>query len=506
MQPTPYVVPPGPSARLLGIVCLLCACRPTATSAPARATTAADATPATPPEVAAAEVPPAPEPPEDFDLEAIDRYLSQAVTVDGHVGMSVAIMRDGELVLANGYGKRSLDPEAPTTPQTPFAIASISKQFVCAAALGLAERKKLSMNDKVARYYPDLTRAKEITLLDALNHVSGYTDYYPLDFTTVEQTQPIEPDALIARYGSQPLDFEPRTRFSYSNTGYAIVGRVIERRSGKPLNTVINNRIVAPLKLEHTYFREDTLRPDAAVGYGSFALSDPKPVPAEGAGWLHGAGALWSTASDLLRWDLALHTGKVLSPRSYAVMTTPATLADGRDTGYGCGLSVERRKGETLFGHGGAVNGYLSYNAFIPRTRSGVAVLVNSLAADPRAIANVVLDLIVADGVATRPVPEVTGPPVDDVARQIVAAMQRGTLPRELFTDDFNAFATDAAVASTAKPLAALGEPTAVVVLRTAERGGMEVSVLELVFGSVTLRAIVFRRPDGRIAEFLLKP
>lgn len=496
---------------LAGLLLLALACGPKNTTAPeapggAAAPTCPECPTCETPDATTASLDPEePEPPETLDVEAIDTYLEAHAARPGQVGMSVAVMKDGEIVFARGYGTRAVAKDDPVTPDTTFAIASISKQFTCAAALLLAEDGKLKMSDAVAKYYPKLTRAKDVTLLDALHHTAGYRDYYPLDFTSARQNEPIEGDALIAEYGSMPLDFDPRTRWSYSNTGYVIVGRVIERRSGKSYGAFLEQRLFDPNGLEHTYAREAELRAEAAHGHGAFALGEPEPYPAEGLGWMLGSGSLWSTPSDLLRWDLALHGGKVLSKKSYATMVTPATLEDGRSTGYACGLGIAHEQGETIVRHSGAVNGYLSMNMFVPRTRSGVAVVVNSLAADPGAVAKGLLDTVIRAGQPDRPVPEIEGPPADEVAKSLLSAMQNGTLPRAKLSPEYSAFATDERLQAAAPALEALGEPITVEVLRTRERGGMEAAVVQFVFATTTLQAVMFRRPDGIVEQFLLR-
>jgi CubicO group peptidase (beta-lactamase class C family) len=165
-------------------------------------------------------------PPKNFDLEAIDAYIASYVKEKGLVGLSVAVMRDGKIVLAMGYGQRSLADSLPVTADTSFAVGSVTKQFVCSCVLLLAEEGKLSVNDPVAKFFPSLTRAGDITLLDLMNHTAGYPDYYPLDFLDRRMTQPITLEAMLKQYASGPLDFEPKSRYSYSNTGYIILGGV----------------------------------------------------------------------------------------------------------------------------------------------------------------------------------------------------------------------------------------------------------------------------------------
>ena len=166
---------------------------------------------------------------------ALERVIEQELSRRGGVGATVAIVDNGRVVLAKGFGRRAVDAPAPVDDNTLFGFGSVTKQFTAAAALLLAERGKLSVDDRVAKYNPGLTRANDITIRDLMNHVSGYTDYYPLDFVDRRMLQPIAPDDLIRRYAGAPLDFEPGTRWSYSNTGFVLLGRILERASGQPL-------------------------------------------------------------------------------------------------------------------------------------------------------------------------------------------------------------------------------------------------------------------------------
>src|SRR5579872_4328779 len=167
--------------------------------------------------------------PQTFDLKAIDAYVADQVKSKGFVGLSLAIMKDGKIVLAKGYGNSSVKNGVEVTSQTLFGAGSVTKQFTCACIFLLAEDGKLSIHDKVAKYYPKLTKANEVTLYDLMSHVSGYPDYYPLDFVDRRMAKTIALDKLIEEYAGGKLDFEPGTRWSYSNSGYIILGRVIEK-------------------------------------------------------------------------------------------------------------------------------------------------------------------------------------------------------------------------------------------------------------------------------------
>ena len=252
--------------------------------------------------------------PDAFDLRAIDAFLSAQVREANRVGLSVAIVKDGQVVLAKGYGKRSLQDGRPVEADSLFAIGSVSKQFTCACVLLLAEDGKLSVHDPVAKYYPNLTRAKDITLLDLMNHVSGYPDYYPLDFVDRRMQRPIADDELIRQYAGAKLDFEPGSKYSYSNTGFILLGRIVEKVSGEGLGAFLARRIFKPLGMEHTVYEPDLSDSRLAKGFTTFALSAAESVAPEGKGWLCGAGGIYSTPSDLAIWNLALMSGQVLKP------------------------------------------------------------------------------------------------------------------------------------------------------------------------------------------------
>ena len=278
--------------------------------------------------------PPLPAPPATFDPAAVNKYIAATLRARDMAGLSVAIAREGVVQLAGAYGKSSLATGAPVTTNTLFAVGSVTKQFTAACVLLLAQEGRLSVRDKVARYYPILARAHDISLLDLMNHVSGYADYYPLDFVDSRMEAPIAADDLIARYAGGKLDFEPGSQWSYSNTGYVILGRVVEKASGEPLGAFMTRRILRPLGMAHSVFGPAVAGQDYAQGYTRFALGPLVPARTEARGWLEGAAGLSTTALDLVKWDMALIQGRVLNAQSYALMTTPRQLSTGRAREY----------------------------------------------------------------------------------------------------------------------------------------------------------------------------
>lgn len=443
---------------------------------------------------------PAPKLPATFDVPAIDGYLAAQVQQGQRVGLSVVIVKDGQVVLEKGYGVCALPKGPLVKTDSLFAIGSVSKQFTCACILLLAEDGKLSVRDKVAKYYSGLTRANDITLLDLMNHVSGYPDYYPLDFVDRRMQRPIAEDELLRQYGGAALDFEPGTKYSYSNTGYILLGRVVEKVSGESFGAFLTRRILQPLGLAHTVYEPDLADARLAKGHASFALSSPEPIAPEGRGWLCGAGGIYSTPGDLAKWDLALLDGQLLKPDSFALMTAPRTLAGGRISDYGCGLAVRTQNGRQILSHNGAVSGFSAYNAMIPSTRSAVIMLGNA-EGGLGALPGQVLSLLLKDAPS---VPIVKASPAADTAKALFAQLQSGKVDRRQFTEEFNQYLTDDKLAGAARRLKPYGAPRSAEVLGAHERGGMEVTTTRLVFKSGELRALMYRRPNGQVEQFFV--
>jgi CubicO group peptidase (beta-lactamase class C family) len=457
--------------------------------------------------------------PANFDPKATDALVAEKLKAGEFVGLSLAVMRDGRITLAKGYGVRSLENPSPVTEETMFAIGSVTKQFTSACVFLLAEEGKLSVLDKVAKYYPNLTRANDITLLDLMNHVSGYPDYYPLDFVDRRMLKEIAVDEVIRRYGTGKLDFEPGTRYSYSNTGYLILGRIVEKTSGEPFGDFLSRRILKPVGMGHTAYEPAATTGSAyALGYTSFALSPPEPAVPEAKGWISAAGGLYSTPSDLAKWDLALMDGKVLKPESFKLMTTPRKLADGRLTGYGCGLSIVVRNGETVISHNGAVSGFHAMNLMLPSTRSAVIVVSNfeGSNAETAVSRQVVLSLLPKGPAAgqappakkeppsRRDVPEISGLSAPEEAKAFFHRLQTAVVDRSELGDEFNWFLTNQKIQGAASRLKPYGEPTAAEIESIGERGGMEVSTARLTFKLGQLRTLMYRTPDGKIQQFFV--
>jgi D-alanyl-D-alanine carboxypeptidase len=430
----------------------------------------------------------------------LDSIIRKTVADKHIVGLSVGVMQNGKVILDKGYGVRDLASGAPVTPQTMFAVGSVTKQFTCTALMMLVEQHKLALTDRVATWYPNLTRAHDISLIDLGGHLSGYHDYYPLDFVDREMSKPATADAIINEYATQKLDFEPRSRYSYSNTGFLILGRIVEKVSGQSFGAFLQQRIFAPLGLAHTAYEPANGGREMASGYTSFGLSDPIPAEPEAPSWAGMAGAIWSTPTDLLTWDRSLLDHTLISRQSFGVLTTPQRLSDGRTSGYGCGESINDRGPAAILAHGGAVSGFVAQNTVIPATRSAIVMLSNTDFSPIGQLNSQLVQMLVP---RNADVPTVAGATALEAARKFLLDLEKGSVDRGSLGDDFSAFLTADRVAAGRKALSAMGPIANIAIAGVGERGGMEVATVTFTVGSTPARGLMYRTPDGKVQEFL---
>src|SRR5215813_1414722 len=188
------------------------------------------------------------------DLTArIDKAAADALARTGVPSASVAVVKDGKIAYVKAYGDARLEPKQAAASQMRYSIGSISKQFTAAAILLLQEQGKLSLDDKVSKYLPDLTRANEVTIRQLLSHTSGYQDYWPQDYVMPGMLKPTTADEIMTRWAKIPLDFDPGTKWQYSNTNYVIAGAIIEKAAGMPMWQYLQERIFKPLGMASVY-------------------------------------------------------------------------------------------------------------------------------------------------------------------------------------------------------------------------------------------------------------
>jgi len=285
---------------------------------------------------------------------------------------TVLVVKNGHTLIDQGYGSADLEWSIPNSPATRFRLGSITKQFTAASILLLQERGKLSIDDPVSKYMPDAPAAwSKITIYNVLTHTSGIPSFtgFP-DYRTTEwkDTNPTE---LVARFRDKPLDFEPGTKFIYSNSGYVLLGYLIEKVSGQTYADFLQQNIFTPLGMKDTGIDSNAaILPQRAQGYRR------SPHGIEHDGYISmtipfSAGALYSTTGDLLKWEQGLFGGKVLKPESLAKMTTPFK------SDYGCGLFIRTVDGHKIITHGGGIEGFSTSLNYYPDDKLTVIVLGN---------------------------------------------------------------------------------------------------------------------------------
>lgn len=325
---------------------------------------------------------PAPAAPPASRAELVARLdsLARAFLADGpSVGAAVAVVRGRDTLLLRGYGVADREARRATTVDQRFRIGSLTKQFTAAAIMRLAERGKLSLDDDLSRWVPEFPlQGHRVALRQLLNHTSGihnYTDSPAWRARWADDLTPLQIADLVAR---DTFDFAPGTRWSYSNTGYTLLGLVVERASGMPYAEFVRRELLAPLALRHTTYCPN--RPRGAEWASGYDVRNDSIVPAEYLSMTHpyAAGALCSTVGDFVAWQRALAAGRVVMASSYVRMTTPDTLANGQRLAYGFGLGVGQYTGHRMVMHEGGINGFNTVAMRFPDDSLDIVVFSNS--------------------------------------------------------------------------------------------------------------------------------
>src|SRR5688572_8856841 len=315
-------------------------------------------------------------------------------------GCALGIYNAGQVAYTRGYGMANLEHGVPITPQTVFDLGSTSKQFTAMSVLLLEEERKLSLDDDVRKWIPELPRyAKPVTIRHLLHHTSGLRDYLTLmwlrgvNFDGV--TTANDAVSIITRQGE--TNFEPGAEYLYSNSGYFLLSEIVRRAGGKSLADFARERIFTPLGMEATHFHDDhtMIVPRRATGYaprtgGAFRISM--------SGFEQiGDGSVMTTVEELARWDGNFYTGSVGGRPLLARMEMRGSLTSGRELDYASGLIVGTYRGLRTIRHGGSWAGYRADLLRFPEGRTSIAVLCNLSTAGPGRLAQRVADVVLAD-------------------------------------------------------------------------------------------------------------
>ena len=294
------------------------------------------------------------------------------LTRPGHLWGRCLVAREAQVLVSRAYGFANLEWSIPNTPATKFRLGSITKQFTAAAILLLEERGKLRVDDPIKKHLADAPDAwDQVTIFHLLTHTSGIPSFtgFPAYRTSKLVSTPIE--QIVASFRDKTLEFQPGEKWNYSNSGYLLLGYLIEKISGQTYQQFVRENIFTPLGMKDSgYDSHRTVIPQRAAGYS------PSPNGPVNADFIdmsipHGAGALYSTTDDLLRWTQGLFGGKLVSPASLEKMTTPFK------NDYALGIQVRTLNGRKVIDHGGGIEGFNTTLAYYPESKLTIAVLAN---------------------------------------------------------------------------------------------------------------------------------
>ena len=308
--------------------------------------------------------------------DPVDDAVKNVMTAHQIPGLVLQVVQHGQTIKTAAYGQANLEWNIPATPDTVFEIGSITKQFTAACILILMQDGKLSLDDPISRYLTNTPAGwSDITIRHLLTHTSGITNYTGLD--GFELSRHLTQAEFIAKIGGQPKLFAAGNRFSYCNTGYNLLGFIVENVSGQPYWDFLTARILQPLGMTSTVKREPgRILARRAAGYdlvaGRLVNRDVNYTD------LFSAGEIASTVGDLMKWNAGLDSDKILGPAAKSQWWTPGKLNDGTPTGYGFGWFLTPLDGHRCQAHGGATSGFSAANQRFPDDGLKVVVLSNS--------------------------------------------------------------------------------------------------------------------------------
>lgn len=449
--------------------------------------------------------PAAAQPLSQAERSQIDALVAKTLADTGVPSVEVSIVRDGKIVLDKAYGKQS-ETIAQPRPELPYQVASISKQFTAMGLLLLEDEGKLDLDDKVSKWVPGITGGDRMTIRQLLSHTAGLQDYWPQDYAFAAMETAATPQRIVDEWAKKPLDYEPGTRFQYSNTGYVVAGMIIEKAAGEPLFAYLKRRVLDPVGLP-TLNHDDANTAEYPAGYRRNALGPVRPVTPAARGWMWAMGMLSLSAGDLAKWNIARLNRAVFPDEDWIEQETPVIRNDGTTNGYGLGVYNRLQRERRTISHSGGAVGFFTLNTVYPDSRAAITVLSNAdfsgaIGTITQGIEGIVL------GQATNTAAGETDRVAD--ARRVYASLLNGRLDRSLLTANANYYFNAQTLADYRASLAPLGLPTAIEPDGPPTlRGGFVQRSYTLRFpGGRALSLGTFAEPgaNGRWEQFIVTP
>ena len=383
--------------------------------------------------------------------------------------ISVAVIENGAIVYARAAGQSDVVKNTGATASTRFRAGSITKILTAVSILQLVDGGRIKLDDSLATYLPTAPHAKDITLRQLLTHSSGIPNYLEAALRSGAAATATTPQAILNAVAAAPLEFTPGARFAYSNTGYVLLGLVVEKVAGQSLEVYENENILKRAGMTQTTFGSAPVGVPVATGY-----VDAKDTQARGLdpSWTYAVGDVVTTASDLARFDIALLAGKLIAPETFARMVTSGIAAGGDGRGYGLGVTLRPFGPDQLVGHHGGLPGFASVDEMLPAKGFGIIVLGNSFAFDTSRVENPIfaallptdyVAFVAAEKRAAAEIAASADPRVTALLRSFVGGLQRGTVDRGALSGPMDAALTASVMSKLHAQFARLGPITALV-------------------------------------------
>jgi CubicO group peptidase (beta-lactamase class C family) len=319
-------------------------------------------------------------------------------------GCALGIYKDGAIAYERGYGMADLEHDVPIAPDTPFYVGSVSKQFTAFAAALVIQQGKAGPDDSIRKYFPELPEyANAITVRHLVHHTSGLRDFYTLLSIAGRRQDELYDNFAVLRMAARQkeLNFAPGTDSLYSNTGYALLASLVGRAAGTPFSAFADANIFKPLGMTSSHVQDDDSRLIKGRAYGYSGGPDALRLNAS-TGERVGAGGVYSTVRDLIKWDENFYSGKVGGRALIDQVQTPGKLTDGKPLTYAWGLQIGRYRGQPIVEHGGSLVGYRAHLMRFPGQHVSIACLCNWASIAPGGLARRVAEIVIP-GAFTEP-------------------------------------------------------------------------------------------------------
>ena len=450
-------------------------------------------------------------------MTQIDEFVRAEMERQKIPGVAIGIVSKGKAVAIKGYGLANVELGVPVTGETVFESGSVGKQFTSTVVMLMVEDGKLALDDSITKYFTDAPASwRPITVRNLLTHTSGIPNYEIKNYQGQSSGERADAIDLRRDYTEEeltkfayrlPLDFLPGSRWSYSNTGYVILGVLIHKVSGQFYGDILRERVFKPLGMKSArVISEEDIVPHRAAGY---RLVDGQLKNQE---WTSPTldttadGSLYLSMMDFVAWDRGLRAGAILKPQSWAQINTPVTLKSGKSYPYGFGWQVGESNGKPWYYHGGAWLGFMTYISRYLADDLTILVLTNRGQSAPQRFVDGIAAVIDPKLARIEPVTPIrdSDPKLADRVRILLETASEGKLSPQDLPYVHDSFARLAKIY--ADLLRPLGKPSRLDLLDRRDLGDDRMSTYEAVYAGGTFRVTVGLAPDGRFSAFWLQP